>query len=53
MLGLIYPIKLAAAACKPGVLVKISREYPIIKPKNVKVILLVPNGNHKMNVKYT
>ena len=52
IVGLMYPINEAAAACNPGVFVNVSKVYPIAKPNKVVAILLVPNGNQRIKIKY-
>ena len=52
IVGLMYPINVAAAACSPGVLVNVSNVYPRINPNKVVAILLVPNGSQRIKIKY-
>jgi hypothetical protein len=52
IVGLRYPTSVAAAACSPGELVKISSVYPSAKPNKVVAILLVPNGSQRIKMKY-
>jgi hypothetical protein len=48
-MGLRYAIRVQAAACKPGVLVKISSANPNMKPIRVMVELDNRNGSQRMN----